>query len=256
VTSRTRYRAVGIAALIAATAATVEVVLVSQGSDGTRVTPLREETTKQEQRRKPADDAGNLRLVTPAARSQATAGRIDGVHGRRARKQKRAARQDRGGAGKPRVRQYKRAPRSRSGNSGPPRGRIALPLPLAVPTAAAPTAVNMPAAAAEPAPAEQGGTQPSSTGEKATTNGALPVEIEIEGREFKTELNPAHSHDRHVRLRNRSDQFVVVDVEDEEVSRPLPPDGEMLIGLDIFFTSGFKVELRRNNGVLVLRLHD
>jgi hypothetical protein len=127
---------------------------------------------------------------------------------------------------------------------------------LAVPTATAPIAVSIPAAAAEPAPAEQGGTQPSSTGENATTNGARPVEIEIEGREFKTELNPAHSHDRHVRLRNRSDQFVVVDVEDEEVSRPLPPDGEMLIGLDIFSTSGFKVELRRNNGVLVLRLHD
>jgi hypothetical protein len=90
--------------------------------------------------------------------------------------------------------------------------------------------------------------------ETPTTNEAPPAEIDIGGREFETELDPAHSRDGYVRLRNRSNEVVVVDV-DHGVGRPLPPGGEVLIWLDPRSPKDSKLELRRRNGALVLRLH-
>jgi hypothetical protein len=90
----------------------------------------------------------------------------------------------------------------------------------------------------------------------ATTPEAQPVEIEIEDGELETELDRVYSRDGHVRLRIRSDQLLIVEVEDHKLSQPVSAGGEALVEFDTNSTKGFEVELRRRKGVLVLRLDD
>jgi hypothetical protein len=99
-------------------------------------------------------------------------------------------------------------------------------------------------------------TQLSST--PSTTAGAEtpPVEIEIEDGELESEVDRVHSHGGHVRLHIRSDQLVVIDVEDHELSWSVPAGGETLIEFDAHSTKSFKLDLRRSKGVLVLRIRD
>jgi hypothetical protein len=92
--------------------------------------------------------------------------------------------------------------------------------------------------------------------ETASEPEAPPVEIEIEDGELETELDRVHSHDGRVRLLIRSDQFVVVEVEDHELSWSVPAGGEALIEFDTLSTKGFKLKLRRRKGILVLRVRD
>ena len=91
--------------------------------------------------------------------------------------------------------------------------------------------------------------------ETTTTPEARPIEIEIENGELETELDHVHSHGGHVRLRIRSNQFVLVKVEDEPI-RQVGAGGDALIEFDSLSTKGLKVELRRSESVLVLLVHD
>jgi hypothetical protein len=253
-----RNRVLGIAALMGATAAAVIVVVMSPG-DGPRVTPLREEKTKQERRGDRSEDAspGTRWLVAPAPRSRLPARRIERARSKGARDRERPARRRGRPAAKPRARKYERTRRARSRNPRRPRGRTTPSLPLAVPApgpASAPP--SKPPASAEPARPGQPATQLSNTPETATTSEPRPTKIEIEDGELETELDRVHAQDGRVRLHIHSDQFVVVEVEHHELSRLVPAGGEALLEFDTLSTKGFEIELRRRKGVLVLRLDD
>jgi hypothetical protein len=206
--------------LMGATAAAVTVVVMSPG-DGPRVTPLREEKTKQEQRGDRDEDAGpgTRWLVSPAPRSRPSARRTERARSKRARDRERSARRRGRPAVRPRVREHERTRRARSGNPRRPRGRTTPSLPLAVPAPGPGSAPpSKPPASAESAPPEQTGTQPSSVPETVAMPEPRAVEIEIEDGELETDLDRVHSHGGHVRLRVRSDQFVVIE------SRPAERD--------------------------------
>lgn len=125
-----------------------------------------------------------------------------------------------------------------------------MPAPAAVPATLTP-----PPAASGPAPTERSPTQPISPPEAATPE-THQIEIEIEDGELETELDRFHSHGGEVRLRIRSDRFVIVEVEDRALSWPILAGGEALISFDTGSVKSYELELRRHKGVLVLRLDD
>ena len=65
-----------------------------------------------------------------------------------------------------------------------------------------------------------------------------------------------YAQDGHVRLRIRSDELVIVDVEDYEPSWSIAAGGEALIEFETGVTKGYKLKLRRRKGALTLRLSD
>jgi hypothetical protein len=255
----------GIAALLGATAAIVIAVLVSHG-DGPRVAPLREETAKRENARD--EGAGPRWLIDPHSRPHPR--RTERRHKRRARDREQRTRRGGHRAAKPRGRKHELPRRVRVTNPGPLRGRAAPSSPLAVPApspspsspvavpapAPAPTLLTTPPAAIELAPAEESDIESSNTPETASTPEAHSIDIEIKDGELESQLDRVHPQDGRVRLRIRSDELVIVDVEDYEPSWSIAAGGEALIEFATDVTKGFKLKLRRRKGVLNLRLRD
>jgi hypothetical protein len=241
----------GIAAFVGATAATVAVVVISHGDDP-KVKPLEENTAKPEHR---PGNGGEPWFTTPDRRSLPQAPASE-ARRRRAR--------DRSAHGKsrtkPRGPRHEIAARSRTGGAEAPlvRNVSASPPAVARPAPASPPP-SAPSVPATPAPTEeQSEREPRSTPE-ATPQPAperRPVEIEIDDGELETDVDRVHPQDGQVRLHVRSDALVVVDFDDQELSRPVPAGGEATFVFDTLSTKGFKVGLVRRNGLLVLRVYD
>jgi hypothetical protein len=119
----------------------------------------------------------------------------------------------------------------------------------------APLVLTTPPAAIEFAPAEESDIRPSSTPETSPTSEAPAVEIVIRDGELGPDLDPVYAEDGRVRLRVRSDEPVIVDVEDYEPSWSIAAGGEALIEFETSEKS-FELKLRRRKGVLTLRLRD
>jgi hypothetical protein len=83
-----------------------------------------------------------------------------------------------------------------------------------------------------------------------------PVEVQIEDGDLESEPERIQASDGRVRLQVRSDRFVIVEVEDPELSWPVLAGQETLIEFDTRSTKSYEVELRRRRGALVLRLDD
>ena len=107
---------------------------------------------------------------------------------------------------------------------------------------------------AEPFPTEESDIHESSVPGTASVPEAPAVEIEIEDGEIETDLDRVRPHDGHVRLRIRSDRFVVVEVEDHDGSWSVPAGGEALIEFDRS-RPRFKLKLIRRKAT-GLRLRD
>jgi hypothetical protein len=251
----------GIAVLIGALAVTAIVVLVSQAGDDIRATPLRDDTKKPQQRSQQGQEAGpsvpSVVTLSPRSRSRSTARRGARERSRRARNRRHAA----GTGGSPLavrdVRNDDRPRHSRPWNPEPPKGRAVPPSPPALPAPAhGPPSLSTPAAPAGPAPPKHAGPQPSNTPETVPAPKPHPVEIAIEDGELESELDRVHPIDGHIRLRIRSDQLVIVEVESHKLSQTVRAGGEALIEFDTLSRKSFKLELRRRKDVLVLRVRD
>ena len=258
----------GIAALVGAAVAIVVAVVVSRADN--HVTPLREETPKPEKRSEPGEQAGPIRpWLKPVPRSRA-ARRRERRHGKQVRERKRHARREGRPATKPRpgrrakrvrVRLTRPAPRRRRTGAPPPLAVStpgpALVAPLAVPAPdPGPIALDEPPAAVEPAASAESTVQPSSPPETAPTPGADAVAIEIEDGKLETDIDRVYPRDGRVRLLVRTDELLVVDLEDYEPSWSIPAGGEALVEFDASSSKGFKLKLRHRKGVLVLRISD
>jgi hypothetical protein len=247
----------GIAALFGAVAATVLIVLTSHGSDGARG-PLRQEPTKQDQRRERGEEGvrlGTPWLATPGPSSRPVARRtVRRVWGRlKGRRHELPALRGSRRTGKPRVRRHERIPSAGSRDRAPSRRAPVAPPPVAD-QAPGPSLPSTPATTAEPRPTQQGETQPSAVPLSPPPPESRAVEIQIEDGELEDEPERIYAQGGHVRLRVRSDQLVVVDVEDHDTSWLVPAGGEALVEFATRSTDGFELELRRRKGVLVLRV--
>jgi hypothetical protein len=127
---------------------------------------------------------------------------------------------------------------------------------VAVPAPApAPLVLTTPPAAIEVAPAEESDIRPSSTPDTPSTPEALAVEVEIRDGKLEPDLDRVYAQDGRVRLRVRSDEPVIVDVEDYEPSWSITAGGEALIEFETD-EKDYKPKLRRRKGALILRLSD
>jgi hypothetical protein len=80
-------------------------------------------------------------------------------------------------------------------------------------------------------------------------------EIEIEDGELEDDVKRVKSADGHIRLRIRSDELVLVDLDDSTRTWLVPAHGEALVDFDTS-TKSFKLELHHHGGMLVLHLRD
>jgi hypothetical protein len=80
--------------------------------------------------------------------------------------------------------------------------------------------------------------------------------IEIEDGKLEDDVDRVRSSNGHVRLRIRSDELVLVEVEDSNKKWLVPASGETLIEFDWSSRKGAKLDLRHRKGVLVLRVRD
>jgi hypothetical protein len=80
-------------------------------------------------------------------------------------------------------------------------------------------------------------------------------EVVISDGEIEHGNNRVRSRDGHVQLRVRSDQLLLVEVEDRALTWLVPAAGDALIEFDTS-EKAFKLELRHRKGGLVLRLRD
>jgi hypothetical protein len=254
VASRTRNRVLGIAAFIAAAAATVAVVLISQDGDRPRVTMLRETPTKVEQHAVQDGDlgAGNQSLDDGLAgdrneHARSETGRRHELPPLRSSRRTTKPVQDvgTGGAGAV-IHRPARVP-------AVPARPSPVPAPTPAPVPASPPTLPSPSPA--PAPSEKHGDNEDSAPDTPRQAGR-PIEIEIEDGELQTDIDRIHADNGHVRLHIRTDELLVVDVDDLGVSRPIPPGGEVWFEFDTSSTEGFEVRLRHRKGLLVLRLSD
>jgi hypothetical protein len=258
----------GIAALVGAAVAIVIAVLVSHADN--EVTPLREETPKPEKRDGRSAHAGQITpWLKPLPRSRAHR-RRPGGRSRQERNRKRHARNESRHAKKLPAARPKERVRVRLTRPAPVRRRSAAPPPLAVsaPGAAlvsplavpasdpAPIALETPPAAVEPAAPAESSVKTGSSPETVPTPASDAVQIEIVDGELKTDLDRVHPRDGRVRLLVRTDELVVVDVEDYEPSWSIPAGGEALVEFEASSSKGFKLKLRHRKGVLVLRVSD
>jgi hypothetical protein len=85
---------------------------------------------------------------------------------------------------------------------------------------------------------------------------AATAEIEIEDGEIEDDVERIRSGDGHVRLRIRSDELVLVEVEDIPRTWLVPAHGEAVIEFDISSPKGAKLELHHHKGLLVLHVRD
>jgi hypothetical protein len=114
--------------------------------------------------------------------------------------------------------------------------------------------LTTPPAAIELAPAEESDIRPSSTPEAPSTPEPA-IELEIRDGELEPDLDRVYAKDGRVRLRVRSDEPVIVDVEDYEPSWSIAAGGEALIEFETN-EKDYEPKLRRRKGVLTLRLSD
>jgi hypothetical protein len=261
VASRTRNRALGIAALLVAVAAAIVILLLSQGGDDPKVTPLRENAASH------GTDgngpmAGPLTEFRPPVRggwgSELTGGKRG--KGKRKTSSRRTTTRDNGIRHERVFRPSRAFPKKKSHR---PRA-----IPAPPPSATAPQPVSAPALPAM-APAEAVGpsspvdppaTQPTGPSHDRSDEDARPVEaaaqvIEIEDGEIEDDVKRVKSSDGHIRLRIRSDELVLVDLEDSARTWLVPAGVESLVEFDASSTN-FKLELHHHKGMLVLHLRD
>jgi hypothetical protein len=109
-------------------------------------------------------------------------------------------------------------------------------------------------------PIEAPAAQPDVPSTDTSDDAARPVEVaaqvvEIEDGEIEDEVKRVKSSDGHIRLRIRSDELVLVDLEDSTRTWLVPAGVETLIVFDAASKS-FKLELHHHKGMLVLHLRD
>jgi hypothetical protein len=261
VASRTRNRALGIAALLLAVAAAVVILLLSQGGDDPKVTPLRENAA---QHGTDGDGpmAGPLTEFRPPVRggwgSELTGGKRG--KGKRKSSTRRTATRENG------IRHERIFRPSRAFPKKKPHRRRTIPAPP--PSATAPQPVSAPAAPAQPpagvvgpsSPIETPAPQPDVPSKDRPDDAARPVEvaaqvIEIEDGEIEDGVKRIKSSDGHIQLRIRSDEPVLVDLEDSTRTWLVPAGVETLIEF-VASSKNFKLELHHHKGMLVLHLRD
>jgi hypothetical protein len=252
---------VGIAALLVAVAAAVAILLLSLGGDDPKVTPLRENAA---QHQTDGNGAPALPLTrfrppvpVPGDRDAATDG--DRSKGERKSSTRRAGSRGHGVEHERIFRPSRAAPKKKAHK------RRTIPSPP--PSATAPQPVSAPAAPAQPptevppSPIEPRATQPTRPSNDTSDEDARPVEvstqvIEIEDGELDGDVNRIKSTDRHIRLRIRSDELVLVDLEDGFRTWLVPAGGETLIEFDASSSRSFGLDLHHHKGMLVLHLRD
>jgi hypothetical protein len=82
------------------------------------------------------------------------------------------------------------------------------------------------------------------------------VDIEIRDGKLRTAPHRIHVKGRDLTLRVRSDEFLIVEVKNSELSWRVLPGKVALITLDGRLKKRFEAKLIRRHGVLVLRLDD
>jgi hypothetical protein len=85
---------------------------------------------------------------------------------------------------------------------------------------------------------------------------AATAEIEIEDGEIEDDVERVRSVDGHVRLRIRSDELVLVELEGSTRTWLVPAHGEAVIEFDTSSSKGAKLELHHHKGLLVLHVRD
>ena len=255
----------GIAALVLATALAVIAVLLARDDDPTRVTPLREETTKLPERGSKYRE-GPVPGIAWAAKPRQGAAAASSS-GKRPRNRDGAGTGGHPAAreGRPTAKRHddegKQPRRARTPDGRPPRSPAAPPAPVAP----APAPVSIPAGdappgATSPAPAPSPITQPDSEPADDAEPGPAPkaqapeIVIEIAGGKLASKLRDVRPQGGHVRLRVRSDELVIVEVEGLHLSQLVMGGRETLIELDSLSSKKYEVELRRRKGVLLLLL--
>jgi hypothetical protein len=260
VASRTRNRALGIAALLLAVAAAVVIMLLSRGGDDPKVTPLRENAA---QHGSDGDGpmAGPLTEFRPPVRgdwgSEPAAGKRG--KGRHTTSTRRTATRETGIRHErifrpSRAFPKKKGHRHRTIPAPPP--SVTAPQPVSAPA----TPGQPPANAVAPSPTEAPATQPDVPSNDTPDEDARPVEvaaqvIEIEDGEIEDGVKRVKSSDGHIRIRIRSDEFVLVDLEDSTRTWLVPAGVDTLIEFDAS-SKNFKLELHHHKGMLVLHLRD
>jgi hypothetical protein len=258
VASRTRNRALGIAALIVAVVAAVVILLNSKGADGQRVTPLPEDAARHEPYGELAEPDRPTRFRPPVPVPGALLAERRTKGKKRARNHKRS--ELRTASRRIRVKRHERTRRARSNR--PPRA-LAIPAPppgSTAPPVSGPTPPNATSPAARPSPTEPPAIQPSSL-PKLPPADPRPVEaaiqeIEIEGGELEDDVERVRSSDGHVRLRIRTDELLLVELEDSALTWLVSAHGDVVIELDTPSSRGVKLDLRHRKGLLVLRVRD
>jgi hypothetical protein len=91
---------------------------------------------------------------------------------------------------------------------------------------------------------------------KASPVEAAAWEIEIEDGEIEDDLDRVHARNGQVRLRIRSDEPVLVELEDSTLTWLVPANGEALIALEWPYKKSAKLDLGHRKGPLVLRIRD
>jgi hypothetical protein len=245
-----------------AVAAAVLILLLSQGGDDPKVTPLRENAAQHG-----TDSDGALAGPLTEFRPPVRGGWGRDLTGGKPRKGKpksshrRTASRENGPRHELIFRPSRVLPKKKSH-----RRRI-IPTPL--PTIPAPQPVSAPAAPAQPpagmvgpsSPTEAPATQPITPSNDTPDEDARPVEvaaqlIEIEDGELESDVKRVKPVDGHIRLRIRSDALLLVDVEDSARTWLVPAHGEALVEFDTSSPESFKLELHHHKGMLVLHLRD
>jgi hypothetical protein len=126
----------------------------------------------------------------------------------------------------------------------------ALVVPLAPPP---PAPSNEPSAAPKPTRLEVGADR-SGTPESKTAPGSRRVEIEIRDGELRADLDRVEPGGGYLILHVRSDELVIVEIEDDGLSRPILASGEALITLEARSKGHLELKLVHRKGVLVLRV--
>jgi hypothetical protein len=246
-----RIRLLWIAVLSGVTAAAVLVILLSDGGDGPRVTPLREQTARET---RGSDDQGAMpyenwhfapAVEPPAHAKRRPRAKTGEREGRRHELQPLAKRTDRTSE-----RRTRPGRPSFSGGLVPVGPPVIPAMPPAAP-AATPAPVPV---AAPPAPAAGVGPQPAAVSPGSTPPGSLQ-EIRIEQGRLAGDLDRVRPQNGHLRLQVLSDEFVVVTLDDSKLAWPVLPGVPTLIEFNAS-TKSYELELKRRKGSLVLNLDD
>lgn len=259
--SRTRNRALGIAALLVAVAAAVVILLLSQGGDDPKVTPLRENAASH------GTDgngpmAGPLTEFRPPVRGGWGGDLTGGSRGEGKRKD--SARRTASHHTEIKHERIFRPSRAIPRKKAHRRRTIAAP----APSVTAPQPVSAPAAPAQPpanavapsSPTVAPATQPDIPPNDTSDEDARPVEvaaqvIEIEDGEIEDDVNRVKSSDGHIRLRIKSDELLLIDLEDTPRTWLVSAGAETVVEFDTS-TKSFRLELHHHKGMLVLHLRD